>query len=79
MACFMASHAACLALPLPVPLPLLRHVALVPNPTPIAQAGTISTTDSFSPHLIGGLQKEKLRIEASGLMMVQTEGVRIDP
>ena len=75
MACFMASHAACLALPLP--LPLLRHVALVPNPTPIAQAGTISTTDSFSPHLIGGLQK--LRIEASGLMMVQTEGVRIDP
>jgi hypothetical protein len=52
MACFMASHA-CLALPLP--LPLLSRVALLPNPTPIAHTGTVSTFDSLSPHLIGGL------------------------
>ena len=52
MACCMASHA-CLARA--QPLPLLTHVALLPNPTPIAQTGTISTTDSLSPHLIGGL------------------------
>jgi hypothetical protein len=52
MACFMASHA-CLALPLP--LPLLNRVALLPNPTPIAHTGTVSTFDSLSPHLIGGL------------------------
>ena len=38
MECFMTSHA-CLALPLP--LSLLTHVTLLPNPTPIAQAGTI--------------------------------------
>ena len=52
MACFMASHA-CLALPLP--LALLRHVALLPNPTPIALAGTVSTIDSLPVRLIGGL------------------------
>ena len=52
MACFMASHA-CLALPLP--LPLLSRVALLPSPTPIAHTGTVSTFDSLSPHLIGGL------------------------
>ena len=44
MECFMTSHA-CLARPLP--LSLLTHVTLLPNPTPIAQAGTISTTDSL--------------------------------
>jgi hypothetical protein len=38
MECFMTSHA-CLALPLP--LSLLTHVTLLPNPTLIAQAGTI--------------------------------------
>jgi hypothetical protein len=59
MECFMPSHA-CLALSLP--LSLLTHVTLLPNPTPIAQTGTISTNDSLSPHVIGGLQK--LRIEA---------------
>ena len=52
MACFMASHA-CLALPLP--LPLLSRVALLPNPTPIALAGTVSTIDSLPVRLIGGL------------------------
>ena len=59
MECFMTSHA-CLALPLP--LSLLTHVTLLPNPTPIAQTGTILTTDSLTPHVIGGLQK--LCIEA---------------
>ena len=52
MACSMASHA-CLARA--QPLPLLRRVALLPSPTPIAQTGTVSTIDSLSPHLIGGL------------------------
>ena len=37
------------------PLPLLRRVALLPSPTPIAQTGTISMIDSLSPQLIGGL------------------------
>ena len=52
MACFMASHA-CHALSLP--LTLLRRVALLPNPTPIALAGTVSTIDSLPVRLIGGL------------------------
>ena len=57
MACFMASHA-CLARA--QPLPLLRRVALLPSPTPIAQTGTVSTIDSLSPHLIGGLLEVEL-------------------
>ena len=52
MACSMASHA-CLSRA--QPLPLLRRVALLPSLTPIAQTGTVSTIDSLSPHLIGGL------------------------
>ena len=50
MECFMPSHA-CLALPLP--LSLLTHVALLPNPTPIAQTGTFSTIDSLQLTVIG--------------------------
>jgi|TARA_B100000768_G_scaffold130243_1_gene120838 hypothetical protein len=50
MECFMDLHA-CLALPLP--LPLLTHVALLPNPTPIAQTGTFSTIDSPQLTVIG--------------------------
>ena len=48
----MASHA-CLARA--QPLPLLRHVALLPSSTPVAQTGTISMIDLLSLHLIGSL------------------------
>ena len=63
MKCFMTSHA-CLALPLP--LSLLTHVTLLPNPTPIAQTGTISTTDSLSPH-VSRPASEQMTIRNEGM------------
>ena len=52
MECFMHCHA-CHALPLP--LTLLSRVAVLPSPTPIALAGTVSTIGSLPVRLIGGL------------------------
>ena len=79
MECFMTFHA-CLALPLP--LSLLTHVALLPNPTPIAQTGTISTNDSLSPHVLhmsSEVSRSSASRPASEQMTIRNEGVRIAP
>ena len=75
MECFMTSHA-CLALPLP--LSLLTHVTLLPNPTPIAQTGTISTTDSLH-HMSSEVSRSSAWRPASEQMTIRNEGMSIAP
>ena len=73
MSCFMPCHACHAAAQ---PLPLLSRDALLPNPTPIAQTGTISMIESLSPHLIGGLLE--LCIQAGERAHdVRNQGMRI--